>query len=165
MFQTQSSLCQTHVQKQMCRSKASYHQQFFKDIQKCASPSDVLGLASKFPDAPKYARSCLATMRMLTKKLSEDQKHDERRLMFEHPQFSQLCQCVMQEAKYMWRDDLACGLLAVEKLGVPPNTRLVQTLLRVCQMKKNMEPVKRQLSPARFPHLPHMKENADSHPL
>ncbi|XP_053219208.1 FAST kinase domain-containing protein 2, mitochondrial-like [Podarcis raffonei] len=71
----------------------------------------------------------------LTKKLSEDQKHYERRLMFEHPQFSQLCQCAMQEAKYMWRDDLACSLLAVGKLGVPQNTWLVQTLLRVCQNK------------------------------
>ncbi|XP_053217964.1 FAST kinase domain-containing protein 2, mitochondrial [Podarcis raffonei] len=112
-------------------------QQFFKDLQKCTSPSDVLDLASKFPDAPKYASNCLATMWTLTKKLSEDQKHYEKQLMFEHPQFSQVCQCVMQEAKYMWRDDLAYSLLAVVKLGVPQNTRLVQTLLRVCQERLN----------------------------
>ncbi|XP_034994025.1 FAST kinase domain-containing protein 2, mitochondrial [Zootoca vivipara] len=112
-------------------------QQFFNGLQKCTSPSDVLDLASKFPAARKYSSTCLATMWMLTKKLSEDQKHYERRLMFEHPQFSQLCQCVMQEAKHMWRDDLAYSLLAVVKLGVPQNTRLVQTLLRVCQERLN----------------------------
>ncbi|XP_066492725.1 FAST kinase domain-containing protein 2, mitochondrial [Tiliqua scincoides] len=116
------------------RSKSK---QFFEDLQKCISPCDVLDLTSKNPLSQKYPSNCFATMWMLTKKLSEDQRHYERQLMFQHPQFSQLCQVVMHEAKYMWRDDLVYSLLAVVKLGVPQNTRLVQTLLRVCQERLN----------------------------
>ncbi|XP_042301400.1 FAST kinase domain-containing protein 2, mitochondrial isoform X2 [Sceloporus undulatus] len=112
-------------------------QQFFDELRKCASPCDVLDIVAKFPVSEKYVSNCLATMWMLTKKLSEDQKHYERRLMFEHPQFSQVCQCLMREARFMWRDDLAYSMLAVVKLGVPQNTWLVQTLLRACQERLN----------------------------
>lgn len=115
----------------------SKSKQFFEDLQKCVSPCDVLDLASKNPLFLKYSSNCFATMWMLTKKLSEDQRHYEKQLMFQHPQFSQLCQSVLNEAKYMWRDDLVYSLLAVVKLGVPQNTRLVQTLLRVCQERLN----------------------------
>lgn len=114
----------------------SKSKQFFEDLQKCVSPCDVLDLTSKTPLSQKYPSNCLATMWMLTKKLSEDQRHYEKQLMFQHPQFNQLCQIVMQETKYMWREDLVYSLLAVVKLGVPQNTRLVQILLRVCQVSR-----------------------------
>ncbi|XP_054825882.1 FAST kinase domain-containing protein 2, mitochondrial [Eublepharis macularius] len=115
----------------------SASQKYFDDLRRCTSPCDVLDMVSRHPISPKYVSNSLATMWMLTKKLLDDQKRYERRVMFEHPQFSQLCQCVMQEAKYMWRDDLAYSLHAVVKLGVPQNTRLVQTMLRVCQERLN----------------------------
>ncbi|XP_060638697.2 FAST kinase domain-containing protein 2, mitochondrial [Anolis sagrei] len=115
----------------------SADRQFFDELRKCTSPCDVLDLVAKFPVSKKYVSNCLATMWMLTKRLSDDQKRYERRLMFEHPQFSQVCQCVMHEAKFMWRDALAYSFLAVVKLGIPQNTRLVQTLLRVCQERLN----------------------------
>ncbi|KAJ6665327.1 hypothetical protein lerEdw1_004376 [Lerista edwardsae] len=97
----------------------SKSKQFFEDLQK-SIPVTALPLCG-----------------CLQKKLSEDQRHYEKQLMFQHPQFNQLCQIVMQEAKYMWRDDLVYSILAVVKLGVPQNTRLVQTLLRVCQERLN----------------------------
>ncbi|XP_053138725.1 FAST kinase domain-containing protein 2, mitochondrial isoform X2 [Hemicordylus capensis] len=115
----------------------SVSEQFFANLQKCRSPCDVLDLASKSSVSQKYPSSCLATMWMLTKKLPADQKNYEKILIFQHPHFSQLCQCVMHEAKYMWRDDLVYSLLGVVKLGVRQNTRLVQTLLRVCQERLN----------------------------
>lgn len=112
----------------------SHSKLFFDDLQKCTSPCDILDLISKSPVAQKYPSSCLAAMWTLTKTLSEDQRRYEGQLMFKHPQFSLLCQTVMQEAKYMWRDDLSYSLHSVVKLGVPQNTRLVQTLLRTCQV-------------------------------
>ncbi|XP_048368111.1 FAST kinase domain-containing protein 2, mitochondrial-like [Sphaerodactylus townsendi] len=118
-------------------AEKSITQRYFDDLRKCVSPCDVLDLFPRYPVSQKYISNCLTTMWMLTKRLLEDQKHYERQLMFEHPQFSQLCQTVMEEAKYMWCDDLAYSLHAVVKLGVPQNTRLVQTMLRVCQERLN----------------------------
>ncbi|XP_060113141.1 FAST kinase domain-containing protein 2, mitochondrial [Heteronotia binoei] len=115
----------------------SVTRQFFDDLQRCASPCDVLDLVPRYPITSKYISNCLASMWMLTKRLSEEQKHYERQLMFQHPQFGQVCQFTMQEAKYMWHDDLAYSLHAVVRLGVPQNTRLVQTMLRVCQERLN----------------------------
>lgn len=109
-------------------------QQYFDDLRKCASPCDVLDMVPKYPVSQKYISNSLTTMWLLIKRLSEDQRRYERQLMFGHPQFSQLCQNTMQEARYMWRDDLAYSLHAVVRLGVPQNTRLVQTMLRVCQV-------------------------------
>ncbi|XP_061463780.1 FAST kinase domain-containing protein 2, mitochondrial [Rhineura floridana] len=119
------------------KGEGNMSQQFFDELRGCTAPCDVLDLLSKFPVAQKYTSNCLATMWNLIKKLPEDQKCYERQLMFEHPKFSQLCQRVMQEAKYMWHDDLVYSLLAVVKLGIPQNTLLVQTLLRVCQERLN----------------------------
>ncbi|TFK13623.1 FAST kinase domain-containing protein 2 [Platysternon megacephalum] len=119
------------------KSERSQSQQFFDDLQKCTSPCDVLDLVSKSAISEKYCSNCFTAMWVLTKKLSEDQKRYEKQLMMEHPAFMQLCQCLMQESRSMWRDDLVYSLHAVLKLGVPQNTRLVQTLLRVCQERLN----------------------------
>ncbi|XP_030436551.1 FAST kinase domain-containing protein 2, mitochondrial isoform X1 [Gopherus evgoodei] len=119
------------------KSGRSQLQQFFDDLKKCTSPCDVLDLVSKSAISEKHCSNCFTTMWMLTKKLSEDQKHYEKQLMVEHPAFMQLCQRLMQESRSMWCDDLVYSLHAVLKLGVPQNTRLVQTLLRVCQERLN----------------------------
>ena len=71
----------------------------------------------------------------IAKRMSEDQKRFEKQLMFNHPAFNQLCEHVMREAKIMYFDNLLFSLHAIVKLGIPQNTLLVQTLLRVVQVK------------------------------
>ncbi|NXI10039.1 FAKD2 protein, partial [Irena cyanogastra] len=73
----------------------------------------------------------------LFKNLSEEQQRYEKRLIFEHPAFVKLCQQLLRDARRMKRGDLAFSLHALVSLGVPQNTLLVQTLVRVCQEKLN----------------------------
>ncbi|XP_026503480.1 FAST kinase domain-containing protein 2, mitochondrial [Terrapene carolina triunguis] len=119
------------------KSERSQSQQFSDDLQKCTSPCDVLDLVSKSAISEKHCSACFSTMWALTKKLSEDQKRYEKQLMVEHPAFMQLCQRLMQDSRSMWCDDLVYSLHAVVRLGLPQNTQLVQTLLRVCQERLN----------------------------
>ncbi|NXY85630.1 FAKD2 protein, partial [Alcedo cyanopectus] len=81
--------------------------------------------------------NCLTTTWKLLKNLSEDQQRYEKRLIFEHPAFPKICQQLLRESRRMTRGDLVFCLHATVKLGVPQNTLLVQTLLRVCQEKLN----------------------------
>ncbi|NXW50023.1 FAKD2 protein, partial [Nyctiprogne leucopyga] len=81
--------------------------------------------------------NCLTTVWRLFKNLSEDQQRYEKQLIFEHPAFVKLCQQLLQDSRRMTRGDLVFSLHAVVSLGVPQNTLLVQTLLRVCQEKLN----------------------------
>uniref|UniRef100_A0A667HDW5 FAST kinase domains 2 n=1 Tax=Lynx canadensis TaxID=61383 RepID=A0A667HDW5_LYNCA len=55
----------------------------------------------------------------------------------DHCQRIQLCEQVMREAKIMHCDHLLFSLHAVVKLGIPQNSLLVQTLLRVVQERIN----------------------------
>ncbi|NXQ28574.1 FAKD2 protein, partial [Alaudala cheleensis] len=73
----------------------------------------------------------------LFKNLSEEQQRYEKQLIFEHPAFVKLCQEVLRDARRMMRRDLVFSLHALVSLGVPQNTLLVQTLVRVCQEKLN----------------------------
>ncbi|NWX25161.1 FAKD2 protein, partial [Notiomystis cincta] len=73
----------------------------------------------------------------LFKNLSEEQQRYEKQLIFEHPAFSRLCQQLLRDARRMTRGDLVFSLHALVHLGVPQNTLLVQTLVRVCQEKLN----------------------------
>ncbi|NXD80944.1 FAKD2 protein, partial [Halcyon senegalensis] len=81
--------------------------------------------------------NCLTTVWKLFKNLSEDQQRYEKQLIFEHPAFHKLCQQLLREARRMTRGDLVFSLHAAVNLGVPQNTLLVQTLVRVCQEKLN----------------------------
>ncbi|NXP50441.1 FAKD2 protein, partial [Heliornis fulica] len=81
--------------------------------------------------------NCLTTVWRLLKNLSEDQQRYEKQLVFEHPAFAKLCQQLLQESRRMTRGDLVFSLHAVVNLGIPQNTLLVQTLVRVCQEKLN----------------------------
>ncbi|XP_042678518.1 FAST kinase domain-containing protein 2, mitochondrial [Centrocercus urophasianus] len=113
------------------------NEQFFNRLHKCACPSDVLDLASESAFSIKQFTNCLTTMWKLLRKMSEDQRRYEKRLIFEHPAFVRLCQQLLQHSRRMTRGDLVFSLHAVVNLGVPQNTLLVQTLLRVCQEKLN----------------------------
>ncbi|NXN93052.1 FAKD2 protein, partial [Rhinopomastus cyanomelas] len=79
----------------------------------------------------------LTTIWKIVKNLSEDQRHYEKQLMFEHPAFAKLCQHLLRDARRMTRADLVFSLRAAVNLGISQKTLLVQTLLRVCQEKLN----------------------------
>ncbi|NWS97150.1 FAKD2 protein, partial [Mionectes macconnelli] len=79
----------------------------------------------------------LTTAWRLFKHMSEEQQRYEKQLIFEHPAFAKLCQQLLRDSRRMMRGDLVFSLHAVVNLGVPQNTLLVQTLLRVCQEKLN----------------------------
>ncbi|XP_028337027.1 FAST kinase domain-containing protein 2, mitochondrial isoform X3 [Physeter macrocephalus] len=101
--------------------------------QECNSLSDVLDIFSKAPTFP--SSNYFSAMWTIAKRMSDDQKRFEKQLMFNHPVFSQLCEQIMREAKIMHYDNLLFSLHAMVKLEIPQNTLLVQTLLRVVQMK------------------------------
>uniref|UniRef100_G3SVR4 FAST kinase domains 2 n=1 Tax=Loxodonta africana TaxID=9785 RepID=G3SVR4_LOXAF len=108
---------------------------FRKLSQECNSLSDVLDAFSKAPTFPssKY----FTAMWTIAKRISEDQRRFEKQLMFNHPAFNQLCEHMLREAKIMHYDSLLFSLRAMVKLGIPQNTLLVQTSLRVVQERIN----------------------------
>ncbi|KAM8789832.1 FAST kinase domain-containing protein 2, mitochondrial isoform 3-T4 [Rhynchonycteris naso] len=103
--------------------------------QECTSLSDVLDTFSKAPAFP--SSNYFSAMWTIAKRMSDDQKCFEKQLMFNHPAFTQLCEHMMREAKIMHYDQLLFSLHAIVKLGIPQNTLLVQTLLRVVQERIN----------------------------
>ncbi|XP_041117601.1 FAST kinase domain-containing protein 2, mitochondrial-like [Polyodon spathula] len=113
--------------------RESQREQFYDHLKNCNSPYDVLDLAGNYTLTWRRVSNSLTKIWETTKKMSDDQKRYERKLMFEHPVFEQLCQQAMKDAGRMRRDDLAYSLLALVKLGVSQRSRVVQTLLRVIQ--------------------------------
>ncbi|XP_006862003.1 PREDICTED: FAST kinase domain-containing protein 2 [Chrysochloris asiatica] len=108
---------------------------YLKLSEECYSLSDVLDAFSKAPTFP--SSNYFITMWKIAKSMSEDQKRVEKQLMFNHPAFNQLCEQMMREAKIMRCDHLLFSLHAMVKLGIPQNTLLVQTLLRIVQERIN----------------------------
>ncbi|XP_067844100.1 FAST kinase domain-containing protein 2, mitochondrial [Heptranchias perlo] len=111
--------------------------QFFDWLRRCTSPSDVLDQYVDHAVTWKQISSCLMTMWETTKRMSEDQKRYERKLMFEHPAFEKICLQAMREAQSMRCNDLVYSLLALVKIGVSQHSRLIHTLLRVSQERLN----------------------------
>uniref|UniRef100_A0AAY4ASR6 RAP domain-containing protein n=1 Tax=Denticeps clupeoides TaxID=299321 RepID=A0AAY4ASR6_9TELE len=110
---------------------------FYSQLQESMSPSDVLDLLKHYSPTHRHVSNSLTRIWELTKKLSDDQRRYELRLMFEHPGFEELCQVAMVNAHRMRCEDLAYSLLAMVKLGMPQRSRVVQTLLRVTQENLN----------------------------
>ncbi|KAJ7408649.1 FAST kinase domain 2 [Pitangus sulphuratus] len=110
---------------------------FFNSLRKCTCPCDALDLASESAVSIKHYTNCLTTAWRLFKHMSEEQQRYEKQLIFEHPAFAKVCQQLLRDSRRMTRGDLVFSLHAVVNLGVPQNTLLVQTLLRVCQEKLN----------------------------
>uniref|UniRef100_A0A8C5NUE0 FAST kinase domains 2 n=1 Tax=Jaculus jaculus TaxID=51337 RepID=A0A8C5NUE0_JACJA len=106
-----------------------------KVFEQCNSLSDVLDMFSKAPTFP--SSNYFSAMWTIAKRMSDDQKRFEKQLMFSHPAFNHLCEQVMREAKIMHYDHLLFSLHAMVKLGVPQNTLVVQTLLRMIQERIN----------------------------
>uniref|UniRef100_UPI00398F7046 FAST kinase domain-containing protein 2, mitochondrial isoform X2 n=1 Tax=Pristiophorus japonicus TaxID=55135 RepID=UPI00398F7046 len=117
--------------------RAKSWEQFFDRLRRCTSPSDVLDLYVASTMTWKQISNCLMTMWETTKRMSEDQKRYEQKLMFEHPVFEKICQQALNEAQSMKCNDLAYSLLALVKIGVSQHSRLIHTLLRVTQERLN----------------------------
>lgn len=106
-------------------------------LQHCGSPSDVLDLTCKYSPTARQLSNCLAQMWFSTKKMSEEQRRYELRLMFEHPAFEPLLQKAMNSVNHMRCEDTAYALISMVNLGVPQRSRVIQTFLRSCQEKLN----------------------------
>lgn len=114
---------------------------FYDQLRECGSPSDVLDLAGQYTATHRRVSNCLTRCWESTKKMSEEQRRYELRIMFEHAGFEELLQRTMQDARHMRSEDLAYSLLATVKLGVSQRSRVVQTLLRVCQVTNRRQVV------------------------
>ncbi|KAM6945668.1 FAST kinase domain-containing protein 2, mitochondrial [Aplochiton taeniatus] len=110
---------------------------FYDRLQECGSPTDVLDLVAQFTPTQRRISNCLTRIWEINKKMTEEQRRYELPLMFEHAGFKELLQKVMQDAGLMRTSDLAYCLLATVKLGVGQRSRVVQTLLRICQERLN----------------------------
>ncbi|MBN3303707.1 FAKD2 protein, partial [Amia calva] len=110
---------------------------FYELLRACQSPSDILDMAGKYTLTRRRVSNSLSRIWDTIKKMSDDQRCYEKRLIYEHPVFEHLCQKVMQDSQKMRNDDLAYSLLALLKLGVSQQSRVVQTLLRVAQEHLN----------------------------
>lgn len=105
-----------------------------EQLQLCGSPSDVLDLTCRIAPTFREVSKCLNHMWSTTKKLTEEQRHYELQLMFENPALDELLKRAMKSVGYMRNDDMTYTLLSMIKLGVPQQSRVVQTFLRTCQV-------------------------------
>ncbi|KAG8432747.1 hypothetical protein GDO86_017114 [Hymenochirus boettgeri] len=111
--------------------------EIYPALRKCTSPSDVLDLCSNPPLSAKQISNCFTTMWETSKKIRSEQRRYEKQIMFEHPNFENLCYLAMNTAHRMRPEDLVYTLHAVIKLEINQRSRLVQTLLRACQENLN----------------------------
>lgn len=118
---------------------------FMDHLQLCGSPSDVLDLTCKYEPTLGQISNCLSHMWSVTKKMTEEQRHYEVHLMFDHPGFDTLLQKATKGAGDMRSKDVAYSLIAMVKLGVPQRSRVVQTFLRICQVGSERLSVSKQM--------------------
>lgn len=110
---------------------------FFRQLDECRSPSDVLDFIRDQTQTQRRISNSLSRIWGTIKKMSDDQRRYELKLMFEHQGFEDLCQAVILESSKMRPYDMAHCLLALVRLGVPQNSRVIQTLMRVIQENLN----------------------------
>ncbi|XP_059823175.1 FAST kinase domain-containing protein 2, mitochondrial [Hypanus sabinus] len=111
--------------------------QFYDELRQCTSPTDVLDLYRQSDVTWRHISNSLMAMWETTKKLSDDQKRYERKLMFEHPVFEKICQQTSKEVRLMRCSDLVYSLFALVKIGVSQHSHLIHTLLRASQERLN----------------------------
>ncbi|GAA6070079.1 FAST kinase domain-containing protein 2, mitochondrial isoform X1 [Tachysurus ichikawai] len=110
---------------------------FNQELKECQSPSDVLDLVDRCNLAHWCISNSLTRMWHTTKKMADEQRHWELRLMTEHPTFEKLCHSARVNAPRMNSHNLAFTLLALVKLRVSQSSYVVQTILRVIQERLN----------------------------
>lgn len=110
---------------------------FMQQLCLCGSPSDVLDLTLRVAPTAAQTSHCLSRMWNSLKKLTEEQRRAELRLMWEHAAWEPLLQRAVGGASHLPEPHLAYSLLALVKLGIGQRTRVVQTYLRVAQERIN----------------------------
>lgn len=110
---------------------------FMQQLCSCSSPSDVLELTLRIAPTAAQTSHCLSRMWNSLKKLTEEQRRAELRLMWEHAAWEPLLQRAVGGASHLPEPHLAYSLLALIKLGVGQRTRVVQTYLRAAQERIN----------------------------
>ncbi|KAE8580176.1 hypothetical protein XENTR_v10024343 [Xenopus tropicalis] len=119
------------------RAPEGSYAELLSALKRCMSPSDVLELCSSTSMNVKQISNCFTTMWETAKRIRTGQRRYERQLMLEHPNFENLCRLTINAANRMRPEDLVYTLHAVVKLEISQRSRLVQTLLRVCQEHLN----------------------------
>ncbi|XP_055020105.1 FAST kinase domain-containing protein 2, mitochondrial isoform X2 [Boleophthalmus pectinirostris] len=110
---------------------------FMEELSSCTSPSDVLDLSCRVPPTFLQLSHCLSQIWNSTKKMSEEQRRLELRLMWEHPEWERLLQRAVGGVSYLPDTHLVFALLSLVNLGVGPKTRVIQTYLRAAQERIN----------------------------
>ncbi|XP_051761206.1 FAST kinase domain-containing protein 2, mitochondrial [Ctenopharyngodon idella] len=110
---------------------------FYSHLQNCYCPTDVLDTLKQFPVSQQLISSIFTRIWESTKKMTDEQRRCELRLMFDHLGFEEVCERATTDAWRMRSEDLAYTLLAIVNLGVSQDTHVVQTLLRVIQERLN----------------------------
>uniref|UniRef100_A0A8C6SJ35 Uncharacterized protein n=1 Tax=Neogobius melanostomus TaxID=47308 RepID=A0A8C6SJ35_9GOBI len=110
---------------------------FVEKLSSCSSPSDVLDLTTHYSPTPSQLSHALSRMWNSLKKLTEEQRRAELRLMWEHAALEPLLQQAVGGVAHLSHIHLAYALLALAQLGVRPRTRVVQTYLRAAQERIN----------------------------
>ncbi|KAI4831401.1 hypothetical protein KUCAC02_000944 [Chaenocephalus aceratus] len=134
---TKSSLPDENQSEETAPKKTQWTSSLMDRLQSCGSPSDVLELTSERALTFKQISSCLCHIWFSTKKMSTDNQRYELQLMFEHPGFDVLLQQAMTSVGRMSNGDVAYSLLSMVNIGVPQDSRVIQTFLRNCQENLN----------------------------
>lgn len=128
-------------------------------LRECHSPSDVLDLVHQCNLASWSISNGLAHMWQTTKKMSDEQRRCELKLMTEHPTFERLCHRARTNAPRMLSHDLAFTLLGLVKLGVSQNSFVVQTVLRVIQVTHTLTHRRAEVGIAKYNQLQYLLQN------
>ncbi|KAK5874995.1 hypothetical protein CesoFtcFv8_027531 [Champsocephalus esox] len=132
-----SSMPDENQSEETAPNKTQWTSSLMDRLQSCGSPSDVLELTSERALTFKQISSCLCHIWFSTKKMSTDNQRYELQLMFEHPGFDVLLQQAMASVGQMNNGDVAYSLLSMVNIGVPQDSRVIQTFLRNCQENLN----------------------------
>ncbi|XP_068612574.1 FAST kinase domain-containing protein 2, mitochondrial [Brachionichthys hirsutus] len=110
----------------------------FRDqLQHCVCPSDVLDLAVGYVLTAHEVSWSLSQMWITIRVMTIEQTRYELQLMFQHPAFDELLQRAVTMVGQMQNSNLAYSLISMVRLGVPQQSRVVQTFLRACQENLN----------------------------
>ncbi|XP_028322611.1 FAST kinase domain-containing protein 2, mitochondrial [Gouania willdenowi] len=110
---------------------------FLDNLQCCVSPSDVLDVTRSYSLNTGQVNRCLTHIWAIAKRLSDEQRRYELQLLFEHPGFEELLKNASRTVWHMRLEDVTYSLLSMVNLGVPQDSRVIQTYLRACQERVN----------------------------
>ncbi|XP_075036317.1 FAST kinase domain-containing protein 2, mitochondrial [Mixophyes fleayi] len=128
---------ETEVAHSMYEEKTKYQSAIMDAVQKCTSPCEVLDIfASNSHNESDLHSGIIKLWQIMSphKKL----KHFEEQLISEHPNLHNLCYGVMMVAPTMPTGFLVRSLYVFVSLKVNQKSRIIQTLLIICQKRLSM---------------------------